>query len=654
LFIEFDVEWTAEMMQQWESAFSWSNSFIWLEGPGSFGQQVTNQLYISALPHKWQDQTGLNTPVTPLPDGRGTHHIKFSRVGTNWQTYIDGVLCENFTYTPAAPTDTIIIGYWSGGSSYYTPFAGTHVYINNIKIGTTDGGTEIASANFDDGTFGTGLTPDGYPGIVTPSIVRDADYSIEKPTAKFHLTPRALESPTNRAILYSPDETDSYLEHVLTTPVDPAGSLYGKMEIWWRFQDSIQYGNSPQFIQLLDSTNAILASVYVYSDNAPNMWTWYVESISDARLEWDDPELVGFQNGDALISFALVEGQIVWTIGEHTFDPQTMSGTVEKIRFGNNAPGNSPMSVFIDNLQVGHTDLYELFTNRFETASPGASLTEHGTVEYTASHLPGPPIMRFDATASREDAYAWLDLPSPAPYPLYIEFDVSWTALDEAAWGSFSGYPILFLGGSYATNWVEYIYHDVDGWYDNASMFISDPLTGAGGKRRVKIICTPDNYHIIIDNTDGGVQNNTGTFQSIQLGWGAGSNNLGGNSLEKLTIGTTNGGGEIYDYKTDRRNLNETFLIKQAFSYGVGAIDYTDSGSVNIRFTPLSPTSDVGSVKLHFTPLTTHECVGAVRPQFTANTLNRWNYSAFNRWYNHANDRRWTGEVSELPVPVVC
>src|SRR5580765_97076 len=638
LYVECDIEWTPDQYEHWIPANLanpyGSSDFIRFENSshGAFNYFAASHIY------GWVDalSLGSHAPFSPV-DGRGKYHVKIETTSSTYKVTIDGTLVESGTW----PFTSGFVSYLRFGlvSGFYRNpdpnGVDETVYMDNIKVGTISGGTDIANLTFEGGTPFGGFTTSG-----TISIVSDASTLNEDAhDVRLNFTP-SFDTPfSTRGLCLPIPGASAYLEHVLATPVDTAtDSLYGSVELSWLYGHS--YVWTVPFIELLDSSNVVIDSLKVFGDDLDWEYRTAEGSVFDTSMNWPS-------SGKKLVKFALSGGSMTWTIGEETVTGTPDAGTIAKIRFGytENLGTSSWMrgaAIFVDNIGIGATPAYELISEDFEDGTSGA-LTEVGNIIYPEPTL-APSKFNFIPPSSGVDVFIWIGDLGESPDPIWIEFDVSWTPTEEAGFGTYTGN--FFLIQSRNGSWAQYLYHDgTDGWYDNDSLFVSDPLTGVGGTHHIKVCHEPPiTTHMIIDSVDHGPLTITGSvdyIDSIQFGWAAGGDDLGGCTIENLTIGTTDGGAEIYDGTTDLRNPYEVFSISPGVTYEETAHD-------PVEFT------DAGTVGFKFTPHTVKEVICHSRIQIDAEVYKRWQSVARVSYLMDVR-QRWSGTaLVDQPVQDPC
>jgi hypothetical protein len=111
----------------------------------------------------WTDATP-NGPFTGLTaDAWHTIRYRYNAHAITWT--LDGVTFDTYTVTATAHTEFFDFG---GQFAHHT--AGEIYYVDNVKIGTTPGGTDLFADDFESGTFGAWDSTSGSVSIVTDPL----------------------------------------------------------------------------------------------------------------------------------------------------------------------------------------------------------------------------------------------------------------------------------------------------------------------------------------------------------------------------------------------------------------------------------------------------------------------------------------------------
>ena len=546
--IEFSVEWTPDQWDKWAGSGGNRSSAVMMR----CGSDLSNYVEFLAAQvgsgfSTWADRTALNGHAAPTgvpPDRRGKYSFRFEVQDTTVKITIDGV-----TYGPYArggdasrPMNYIRFG-WEEAFGYVGGNPGAGVHFDDIKIGTSPGGTQFIGADFNDGELGV-FTPNGNVSVVLDTLPTDAA------TVPLRLTPKFVAPPipeTRRAFFAPPDPDNDmvYLEKTLPFPVGMGdGPIYGRCELTWLYGQSDAWrGSSPELIKLLTAADVLVDSIILYPDDLD--WEFWADTFTSGHGALYVDELTPFPaGGKYTIAFVYEDEHIQWFINDISDGLRNAaSGSVAKVQFGWTTEFNGSnvgAALFMDNIRLGQTSAYELVNENFEAGTPG-TLTEVGTVRYPDNFGPGSVKYEFVPPGSGDECWIWYGPFGDTVGPVYIEFDVSWTATQQTDWGSYSGFFVFLTNRD--GDWVEYLYHDTDGWWDNSDLFLAAPADDSG-THHIKMVQDLDQTQIIIDGTDTGTHSNSGIIDSVKFGWVWGGADLGGCTITNIMVGSTDGGTE--------------------------------------------------------------------------------------------------------------
>ncbi len=449
LYIEFDLSWTIDQWDGWVP-YARSPAFIYCAGVGVGGSY---EMYIYTNSKQLQDTlSGLNLTVLD----RQSMHIQVTFIGGTVTVYIDGVQRSTSTSYGlyGIPITHVQLGAPQLNGS------NTTITLDNIKVGTTSGGTDYAGINFNDGTFG------GFSLVGQAVIDAYPPPNIDARTAKLNFTPSkaVFETPPTRRALcigYEP----SQLEYVFPTPVGSSDELYLSCELSWLYGHSWVWGNTA-FIELLDASDNVVSGIELTADDKDWRWgtyRWSGESyfFTDNQTRWPGP-------GRELIKAHISGSKNTWSVRGVSGLPEDLTGLnpITKIRFGLDAGGSSYdggscAGLFVDDVKIGHTPAYELVNEDFEDGTPGV-LTEIGTILYPDdgdSKTSAFHVQAHGTNYGTRDQRIWYG-PLNTSQTVYVEYDVSWTATQEALFGSYTGAFNFFWDGRDNDNWQSGLYHD--------------------------------------------------------------------------------------------------------------------------------------------------------------------------------------------------